>query len=64
MSDALSLIASKSTMFRSFRTGAASAISSIASRSIVFSLRCEYCESPLSCSICLTTSWIDSSLPA
>ena len=39
MSEALSLIASSSTMFRSLRTGAASAISSIASRSIVFSLR-------------------------
>ena len=51
-------------MFRSFRTGAASAISSIASRSIVFSFRFWNCESPLSFSICLTTSWIDSCLPA
>ena len=36
MSDALSLIASNNTMLSSLRTGAASAISSIASRSTVF----------------------------
>ena len=58
------LIASRSTMFRSFRTGAASAISSIASRSIVFSLRFgELLTAPCPCSISLTTSWIDSCLP-
>ena len=50
-------------MFRSLRTGAASAISSMASRSIVFSLRFGNCCRPLSCSICLTTSWIDSCVP-
>ncbi len=64
MSDALSLIASSSTMFRSFRTGAASAISSIASRSIVLSLRPIIFERPLSASICLTTSWMLSWWPA
>ena len=45
-------------MLSSLRTGAASAISSIASRSIVVSLRPAIFDKPLSCSICLTTSWM------
>ena len=51
-------------MFSSLRTGAASAISSMASRSIVFSLRLASWARPLSCSICLTTSWMVSWWPA